>query len=47
VTPFLLESIRSRTGGKSLAANIGLVKNNAAVGAQVAAELSRLQLTQS
>jgi hypothetical protein len=43
VTPFLLESIRSRTGGKSLAANIALVKNNAAVGAQLAAELSALR----
>jgi pseudouridine-5'-phosphate glycosidase len=42
VTPFLLESIRSKTGGKSLAANIQLVKNNAAVGSQIAAALSAL-----
>eukprot|EP00775_Hariotina_reticulata_P008089 gene8089-8282_t len=34
VTPFLLESIRSKTGGASLVANIQLVKNNAAVGSQ-------------
>lgn len=42
VTPFLLESIRNKTGGKSLAANIQLVKNNAAVGSQIAAALSAL-----
>lgn len=42
VTPFLLESIRSKTGGKSLAANIQLVKNNAAVGSQIAVALSAL-----
>jgi pseudouridine-5'-phosphate glycosidase len=42
VTPFLLERIRSKTGGKSLEANIRLVKNNAAVGAQVAVALAAL-----
>lgn len=42
VTPFLLESIRNKTGGKSLAANIQLVKNNAAVGSQIAVALSAL-----
>lgn len=42
VTPFLLEAVRSATGGKSLKANIRLVKNNAAVGAQVAASLAAL-----
>mmetsp|Transcript_13429 Transcript_13429/g.35969 ORF Transcript_13429/g.35969 Transcript_13429/m.35969 type:complete len:317 (+) Transcript_13429:2289-3239(+) len=36
VTPFLLERIRSLTGGASLAANIKLVMNNAAIGAQMA-----------
>lgn len=41
VTPFLLEAIRDRTGGASLEANIRLVKNNAAVGAQVAAALAQ------
>ena len=40
VTPFLLERIRSKTGGKSLESNIRLVKNNAAVGAQVAVALA-------
>lgn len=42
VTPFLLEAIRSKTAGASLAANIRLVKNNAAVGAQVAAALAAI-----
>eukprot|EP00877_Chromochloris_zofingiensis_P007065 jgi/Chrzof1/2611/Cz11g22120.t1 len=36
VTPFLLKRIRSKTAGASLQANIMLVKNNAAIGAQVA-----------
>lgn len=42
VTPFLLQRIRELTGGASLTANIALVKNNAAVGAQVAAALARM-----
>lgn len=42
VTPFLLQRIQELTGGKSLAANIALVKNNAAVGAQVAAALAAM-----
>jgi pseudouridine-5'-phosphate glycosidase len=37
-TPFLLASIAERTGGRSLEANIHLVKNNAAVAAAIAAE---------
>lgn len=43
VTPFLLERIRDLTGGRSLQANILLVKNNAAVGAQIAAAYHRGQ----
>jgi hypothetical protein len=43
VTPFLLERIRDLTGGASLAANIKLVLNNAAVGAQIAAEYAEQQ----
>jgi pseudouridine-5'-phosphate glycosidase len=43
VTPFLLARIKELTGGKSLQANIALVKNNAAVGAQVAAQLAAMQ----
>jgi pseudouridine-5'-phosphate glycosidase len=37
-TPFLLGSIVERTGGRSLDANIQLVLNNAAVGAEIANE---------
>ena len=44
VTPFLLKRIRELTGGRSLEANIHLVKNNAAVGARIAVELQRLKL---
>ena len=36
LTPFLLKSISEKTGGESLAANIALVKNNAALGAKIA-----------
>ena len=45
VTPFLLERIRATTGGKSLVANIALVKNNAAVGSAIARELAALTAT--
>ncbi|KAL6753496.1 pseudouridine-5'-phosphate glycosidase [Haematococcus lacustris] len=45
ITPFLLERIRDLTGGRSLDANIKLVKNNAAVGAAVAVQLSNLTTT--
>jgi pseudouridine-5'-phosphate glycosidase len=36
ITPYLLKTIAEKTGGESLASNIALVKNNAALGAQVA-----------
>jgi pseudouridine-5'-phosphate glycosidase len=41
VTPFLLAKMKEVTGGKSLAANLALVYNNARVGAQVAVALAR------
>jgi pseudouridine-5'-phosphate glycosidase len=44
VTPFLLKRIREITGGKSLEANIALVKNNAIVGSRIAAALAELAL---
>ena len=44
VTPFLLKRIRELTVGRSLTANIHLVKNNAAVGARIAAELNKLKV---
>ncbi len=40
LTPYLLNRIFELTGGKSLTANIALVKNNAAVAAQIAAALA-------
>jgi pseudouridine-5'-phosphate glycosidase len=42
VTPYLLERIVALTGGASLAANIALIRNNAALAARVAVELARL-----
>lgn len=36
VTPFLLAEITTKTQGRSLRANIALVKNNAKVGAEIA-----------
>ena len=41
-TPFLLDKIQKLTAGKSLAANIQLVYNNAKVATQIACELSRI-----
>lgn len=41
-TPFLLAKIAAITGNKSLDANIQLVYNNAAVGADIASELCKL-----
>jgi len=43
VTPYLLDRINALTGGKSLRANIALVKNNAALAAKIARELARLR----
>ncbi|PID64555.1 MAG: pseudouridine-5-phosphate glycosidase [Gammaproteobacteria bacterium] len=40
-TPFLLDRVKSLTGGDSLAANIALVYHNAKVGAQIAAALAK------
>ncbi len=42
VTPFLLAALGKITEGRSLAANIELIKNNARVGAQIAIELAKL-----
>ncbi|MDR0808562.1 MAG: pseudouridine-5'-phosphate glycosidase, partial [Gemmobacter sp.] len=41
VTPFLLDRILELTGGRSLRANIGLVLNNARLGAAIACEVAR------
>lgn len=42
ITPFLLANIVAKTEGKSLEANIHLVKNNAKIGAQLAALYNNL-----
>ncbi|XP_007015188.2 PREDICTED: pseudouridine-5'-phosphate glycosidase [Theobroma cacao] len=41
-TPFLLARVGELTGGASLASNIALVKNNAAVGAKISVALAQL-----
>jgi pseudouridine-5'-phosphate glycosidase len=41
-TPFLLARIERQTGGASLKANVALLENNAAVGAQIAVALADL-----
>ena len=41
VTPFLLSRVKDLTEGKSLIANIALVKNNAKLGAQIAVKLKQ------
>jgi pseudouridylate synthase len=43
LTPFLLQRLFELTGGKSLAANIALVRNNARVAAQIAVALAHAQ----
>eukprot|EP01137_Pigoraptor_chileana_P019530 Opistho-2@80680 len=43
-TPFVLKRLAELTRGESLKANVALVKNNAAVGAEIAFELSRLRV---
>jgi pseudouridylate synthase len=42
VTPFLLARIVELTGGRSLAANIALIRNNARLASRIAVELARL-----
>jgi pseudouridine-5'-phosphate glycosidase len=41
-TPFLLKRVVELTGGKSLEANIALIRNNAVLAGQAAAELAKL-----
>ncbi|KAK2726562.1 uncharacterized protein LOC136032096 isoform X1 [Artemia franciscana] len=41
ITPFLLEEVNEITKGKSLQANVALIKKNARIGAQIAVELSK------
>lgn len=41
-TPFVLQRVQQLTGGKSLARNIALVKQNARIGARIAVELNKI-----
>ena len=43
VTPYLLNKVKDITSGKSLEANMALVKNNALIAAQIAVEYSKLE----
>lgn len=43
VTPFILKNMAEITAGKSLEANIALVKNNAMVGSRIALEYAKLK----
>ncbi|XP_041474979.1 pseudouridine-metabolizing bifunctional protein C1861.05-like isoform X1 [Lytechinus variegatus] len=43
VTPFILSRVNALTQGKSLEANIALVKNNAKVGSKIALELAAIR----
>lgn len=45
ITPFLLQRVNELTGGKSLESNIALVKNNAAIGSQIAVHLANITST--
>jgi pseudouridylate synthase len=40
VTPFLLDAIVGATGGRSLVANIALLKNNARLAAEIAGAMA-------
>ncbi|KAJ3076778.1 hypothetical protein HDU98_000078 [Podochytrium sp. JEL0797] len=42
ITPFLLAKVKDVTQGKSLKANVALIKNNALIGGQIAVALSKL-----
>jgi len=42
ITPFLLKTIAQKTGGRSLQANIALVRNNARMGAEIAKQYHSL-----
>ncbi|KAG7454455.1 hypothetical protein MATL_G00259880 [Megalops atlanticus] len=43
VTPFILQRVNELTQGKSLQANMALIRNNAKVGSQIACALAELQ----
>jgi pseudouridine-5'-phosphate glycosidase len=41
VTPYLLDAVLKRTGGRSLTTNIALIKNNARLAAEIAVALTK------
>jgi len=43
ITPFLLSQMSERSGGRTLAANISLLENNAKVAAEIATAISRFE----
>lgn len=43
VTPFLLGRVLESTAGRSLEANVALVRNNAALAAQIACKLTEVE----
>jgi pseudouridylate synthase len=43
ITPFLLKTIAQQSNGRTLAANIALIQNNAVLAAQIALELEKLK----
>jgi pseudouridine-5'-phosphate glycosidase len=45
LTPYLLARINEVAGGRSLKANVALIKNNAALAAQIAVEYAALPKT--
>ncbi|KAF8792249.1 Pseudouridine-5'-phosphate glycosidase like protein [Argiope bruennichi] len=47
VTPFVLKRVQELSGGAALEANIGLLQNNARVGAQIAVALNHLNSSRS
>ena len=47
ITPFLLQRVVDATKGRSLTANIGLIEDNARVGAEIAVALASLDNTSS
>ena len=43
VTPYILAKLNELSNGKSLEANLGLIENNAKVGAEISEQLARLR----
>lgn len=46
VTPYVLAAVNQKTEGRSMSANLALIKNNAKLGAEIAVELSKIVANQ-